>query len=151
MKGLLRKKILPAVMICGMSLMLVSGAGCSDPITALVGQRIEIMDAFFNGDLNIREASEALRRIEHGRLLQEDLSSFESYFQTDVERILHYQITVPEITYRDENVITALVQVEWTTEGIPAEEEDTAVCRETAYYSVILEKNENSYKIVQFF
>lgn len=151
MKGLLRKKILPAMLIFGMSAMLVSGTGYADPVEELVGQRIEIMDAFFNGDLNRREASDALREVEQGRLLQEDLASFAAYFQTDVERILQYHVTVPKITYQDENVITALVKVEWTTEGVPAEEEDTAICREEAYYSVILEKIENSYKIVQFF
>ncbi len=151
MKKLLCKRLLLVILLVGMAATLVSGAGRSDLIENLVGQRIEIMDAFFNGDMNARDASEALRRVERGRLLEEDLQALKDYFQTDVEEILGYRITVPKITYQDEDIITALVRVVWTTKGLPRGEEDEAVYTDEAYYSVILEKSENSYKIVQFF
>ena len=151
MKRQLFKKLLLVILLVGMAATLVSGAGRSDLIENLVGQRIEIMDAFFNGDMNARDASEALRRVEGGRLLEEDLQAMKDYFQTDVEEILEYRITVPKITYQDEDIITALVRVVWTTKGIPLGEEDDGVYTDEAYYSVILEKSENSYKIVQFF
>lgn len=151
MKRQLFKKLLLVILLVGMAATLVSGAGRSDLIENLVGQRIEIMNAFFNGDMNARDASEALRRVERGRLLAEDLQAMKDYFQTDVEEILDYRITVPKITYQDEDIITALVQVVWTTKGLPLGEEEEAVRTDEAYYSVILEKSENSYKIVQFF
>ena len=151
MKKRLCKRLLLVILLVGMAATLVSGAGRSDLIENLVGQRIEIMDAFFNGDLNARDASEALRRVERGRLLAEDLQAMKDYFQTDVEEILDYRITVPKITYQDEDIITALVRVVWTTKGLPRGEEDEAVYTNETYYSVILEKSENSYKIVQFF
>ncbi len=151
MKRQFLKKLLLVILLVGMTATLVSGAERSDLIENLVGQRIEIMNAFFNGGMKVRDASEALRRVEHGRLLEEDLQTMRDYFQTDVEQVVDYQVTVPKITYQDEEVITALVQVVWTTKGLPCGEEEDVLSTDEAYYSVILEKSENSYKIVQFF
>ena len=90
-------------------------------------------------------------RVESGRLLQEDLQAFHDYFQTDLDEIMDYRVTVPKVTYRDEEVITALVCVDWKTAGLPTEEALHPVQEFSAYYSVIIEKVENSYKLVQFF
>ena len=55
------------------------------------------------------------------------------------------------MTYRDEDVITALVRVKWITLGAPTEENEHPLQEIISYYSVIVEKVEKSYKLVQFF
>ena len=120
-------------------------------IRNLVEQRIEIMNAFFNGTLLEKDAAAALSKVESGRLLHEDLQAFHDYFQTDIEVVASYHVSVPKVTYRDEDVITALVRVKWITLGEPTEENEHPLQEMISYYSVIVEKVEKSYKLVQFF
>ena len=94
-----------------MQIMLVSGTDQNALIRNLVEQRIEIMNAFFNGTLLEKDAAAALSKVESGRLLHEDLQAFHDYFQTDIEVVASYHVSVPKVTYRDEDVITALVRV----------------------------------------
>ena len=84
-------------------------------------------------------------------LLHEDLQAFHDYFQTDIEVVASYHVSVPKVTYRDEDVITALVRVKWITLGAPTEENEHPLQETISYYSVIVEKVEKSYKLVQFF
>ena len=145
------KRLFLVFLILTMQIMLVSGTDQDALIRNLVEERIEIMDAFFNGSMTEKDAVAALCRVESGRLLQEDLQAFHDYFQTDLDEIMDYRVTVPKVTYRDEEVITALVCVDWKTAGLPTEEALHPVQEFSAYYSVIIEKVENSYKLVQFF
>ena len=136
------KRLFLVFLILTMQIMLVSGTDQDALIRNLVEERIEIMDAFFNGSMTEKDAAAAL---------QEDLQAFHDYFQTDLDEIMDYCVTVPKVTYRDEEVITALVCVDWKTTGLPTEEALHPVQEFSAYYSVIIEKVENSYKLVQFF
>ena len=145
------KRLFLVFLILTMQIMLVSGTDQDALIRNLVEERIEIMDAFFNGSMTEKDAAAALCRVESGRLLQEDLQAFHDYFQTDLDEIMDYRVTVPKVTYRDDEVITALVCVDWKTAGLPTEEALHPVQEFSAYYSVIIEKVENSYKLVQFF
>lgn len=134
-----------------MQIMLVSGTDQNALIRNLVEQRIEIMNTFFNGTLLEKDAAAALSKVESGRLLHEDLQAFHDYFQTDIEVVASYHVSVPKVTYRDEDVITALVRVKWIILGAPTEENEHPLQETISYYSVIVEKVEKSYKLVQFF
>ena len=144
MKRQIFKKLLLVFLILAMQIMLVSGTDQNALIRNLVEQRIEIMNAFFNGTLLEKDAAAALSKVESGRLLHED-------FQTDIEVVASYHVSVPKVTYRDEDVITALVRVKWITLGAPTEENEHPLQETISYYSVIVEKVEKSYKLVQFF
>ena len=67
------------------------------------------------------------------------------YFQTDIEEVTAYEITKVDITEADETLICAVVTVCWEVYGTDGEENIEGI------YSVIAEKCENSYKLVQFF
>ena len=151
MKRQIFKKLLLVFLILAMQIMLVSGTDQNALIRNLVEQRIEIMNAFFNGTLLEKDAAAALSKVESGRLLHEDLQAFHDYFQTDIEVVASYHVSVPKVTYRDEDVITALVRVKWITLGAPTEENEHPLQETISYYSVIVEKVEKTYKLVQFF
>lgn len=54
-------------LILTMQIMLVSGTDQDALIRNLVEERIEIMDAFFNGSMTEKDAAAALCRVESGR------------------------------------------------------------------------------------
>ena len=112
MKRQIFKKLLLVFLILAMQIMLVSGTDQNALIRNLVEQRIEIMNAFFNGTLLEKDAAAALSKVESGRLLHEDLQAFH---------------------------------------GAPTEENEHPLQETISYYSVIVEKVEKSYKLVQFF
>ena len=68
-----------------------------------------------------------------------------SFFQTDIEDVTDYKITKVDITDMDDTLICAVVTVDWQVWGTGGEESIEGI------YSVIAEKCENSYKLVQFF
>ena len=83
--------------------------------------------------------------MEKGRLLEEDILAMKEYFQTDIEEVSDYEIRDIEITNADENLVCAVVSVDWEVSGTAGKEKITEI------YSVIMEKDEKSYKLVQFF
>ena len=67
------------------------------------------------------------------------------FFQTDIEEITDYKIKAVDITDIDETLICAVVTIEWELYGTNGKEHMEEI------YSVIAQKQENSYKLVQFF
>ena len=86
-----------------------------------------------------------IKSVEKGRLLEEDILAMKEYFQTDIEEVSDYEIRDIEITNADENLVCAVVSVDWEVSGTAGKEKITEI------YSVIMEKDEKSYKLVQFF
>ena len=103
------------------------------------------MNEFFCGHIQYKEAAERIEIVEMGRLLDEDLSAMKAFFQTDIEEITDYKITDVNITDMDETLICAVVTVDWMVYGTGGNESVEEI------YSVIAEKCEDSYKLVQFF
>ena len=136
----LLKKISAAVSVLVLSVVMVSGSGPEAEISMLVRQRTDIMNEYFGGHILYKEAAARIEKVENGRLLDEDLAAMNDFFQTDIEEITDYHIT-----NMDDTLICAVVTVEWEISGIEGKDEIENI------YSVIAEKKENSYKLVQFF
>lgn len=144
MKHLSRKLAAIAAAVL-LSTVMASGSGPESAVSMLVRQRTDIMNGYFGGHINYKEASARIKDIEKGRLLDEDLTAMKEFFQTDIEEIVGYEITDIEITNMDDTLICAVATIVWDIDGLGGEETLEEV------YSVILEKSENSYKLVQFF
>lgn len=141
----LAKKLALLLTVFMLSTVMASGSDAESVISMLVRQRTDIMNEYFGGHILYKEASDRLAKVEAGRLLDEDLNAMKEYFQTDIEEITDYEITKTEITDMDGTLICAVVTVRWELFGTGGEEHIDGV------YSVIAEKRENSYKLVQFF
>ena len=135
--------VLPVILL--LSTVMASGSGPEDEISMLVRQRTDIMNEYFSGHILYKEAAKRIEIIEMGRLLDEDLTAMKAFFQTDIEEITDYAITEVEITDRDETLICAVVTIDWQVYGTEGTESIEGI------YSVIAQKSENSYKLVQFF
>ncbi len=143
-KHLIKKPAILLIVLL-LSTVMASGSGPESEITMLVTQRTDIMNEYFGGHILYKEAAERIDKIEKGRLLEEDLEAMKSFFQTDIEDITDYEITKVEITDMDNSLICAVVTVDWQVYGTGGNENIEGI------YSVIAEKSENSYKLVQFF
>ena len=143
-KHLIKKPAIFLIVLL-LSTVMASGSGPESEISMLVTQRTDVMNEYFGGHILYREAAERREKIEKGRLLEEDLESMKSFFQTDIEEITDYKITKVEITEMDDTLICAVVTVVWKVFGNGGEEYVEGI------YSVIAEKCEKSYKLVQFF
>ena len=93
----------------------------------------------------LQKEKERIEQAETGRLLNEDLTAMRDFFQTDIEEITDYKIKAVDITDIDETLICAVVTIEWELYGTNGKEHMEEI------YSVIAQKQENSYKLVQFF
>ncbi|MGN0736449.1 MAG: hypothetical protein ACI4LP_11670 [Anaerovoracaceae bacterium] len=143
-KHLIKKPAIFLIVLL-LSTVMASGSGPESEISMLVTQRTDVMNEYFGGHILYKEAAERIEKIEKGRLLEEDLESMKSFFQTDIEEITDYKITKVEITEMDDTLICAVVTVVWKVFGNGGEEYIEGI------YSVIAEKCEKSYKLVQFF
>ena len=144
MKHLIKKilTVMGAVLIAAI---LSSGSGIKGEITELVEARTDIMNGYFCGHINYYEAIGQIKKIEKGHLLEEDIQSMRDFFQTDIEEVSEYEISDIELTNTDENLVCAVVTIDWTVSGPSGKEEIQEI------YSVIMEKDEKNYKLVQFF
>lgn len=77
--------------------------------------------------------------------MEEDLQNIELYFQTDIEQVREYSITSIDIEEADEDIIYGYVTIKWKVEGIDGKEEFLYE------YSIICSKEDNVYKLEQFF
>lgn len=116
-----------------------------DIIKHLIRERTEIMNEYFCGHINYDEASDRIREIEKDSLLQEDIRALKDYFQTDIEEVTDFEISNLEITYSDEDMVCAVATITWEVHGTSGNELIDEI------YSVIMEKDEKNYKLVQFF
>ena len=139
------KKIIAAGAAVIMVLLLTSGSDVKGEMAELVRARTDIMNGFFCGQISYYEALSQIKSVEKGRLLEEDILAMKEYFQTDIEEVKDYKIRDIEITNSDENLVCAVVSVEWELYGTAGNEKITEI------YSVIMEKDEKNYKLVQFF
>ncbi len=150
-RGLLRKVII--LLVAAAAIMLLSSATRSESerlIIELVTDRIETMNGYFDGEYNYKEACRALEITECGRLLEEDINSFKSYFGTDIEKVEDYKITKVEVNYEDDELICAYAEIEWRLRCIDDVYRSSAAGEIDAGYSIIAEKNDGVFKLVQF-
>ncbi|MCI8609161.1 MAG: hypothetical protein HFE73_05910 [Firmicutes bacterium] len=116
-----------------------------DVIESLVMERTEIMGDFLASKTSYWETAEKLETIETGRLLTEDLDNLRASFRTDIEYIENCQIKDVTFTKSDDDMLCAVVEMEWELCGLSGKE------KINNYYSVICKKTGNSFQLVQFF
>lgn len=103
------------------------------------------------GKLTYQEACERLSEIEQGRLLDDDRNSLKSFFGTDIEEVVDYDVRDVVIHYEDEDVICAFLSVEWQVNGADGLYRGSDLQKVVGNYSVILEKSDNIFKFIQFY
>lgn len=145
--AMLISMIVMAVILSGSASGLAFGDRKEDTVRELVSRRTDAMSGYFASKLSYWEAGRQLREIEEGRLLEEDLKSMREYFRTDIEQVREYEILNVDFTVKKEDVLCAIVEIQWETEGLGGVE-----CF-SGDYSVICEKNQDAevYKLVHFF
>lgn len=111
----------------------------------LICQRTDTLSGFYAGNIEKEDAVNKIKSIEMSHLMEEDIENIDLYFRTDIERVKKYSIKDLHITQSDEDIICADVEIEWQSEGLPGEENFTCS------YKVICAKEENVYKLAQFF
>lgn len=114
-------------------------------IEDLITTRNETLSEFYDGGLSIEEAGKTIKEIESGLLMEQDLDNLERYFQTDIDQVDGFEIKNIEVTKSDEDMICATVFIKWDIETVTGS--DSFLCD----YSVIVKKEKNSYKLVQFY
>ena len=128
-----------------------SGTGSEGIVKNALCKRTNAMNDFYLGKLTYQEACEKLSDIEQGRLLDDDRNSLKSFFGTDIEEVVGYDVRDIVIHYEDEEVICAFLSVEWQVNGADGLYRDSDLQKIVGNYSVILEKSDNIFKFVQFY
>ena len=139
------KKLLAVLVAALLILVLTSGSDIETDMADLVRARTDIMNGYFCGHINYSDALEKIKEIEKGRLLEEDIQAMRDFFQTDIEEVNEYEIREVLLTNQDEEVVSGFVTVDWKVSGIDGKENFEQI------YSVIMEKDEKNYKLIQFF
>ena len=138
-----------AVMIAAVLIYTSAGAAAEEnndeTVRRLVSMRTDAMNGYFASELSYWEAGDMLREAETGRLLHEDLKCLKQYFRTDIEEVTAYEIKEVIFSYESSDLLCAVVKIHWKTAGIEGEESFTLD------YSAICEKEEEKFKLVQFF
>ncbi len=90
-----------------------SGTGSEGIVKNALCKRTNAMNDFYLGKLTYQEACEKLSEIEQGRLLDDDRNSLKSFFGTDIEEVVGYDVRDIVIHYEDYEVICAFLSFEW--------------------------------------
>ena len=144
MKHLIKKGFVIVIVISVLCLM-TSGSDVKGEMADLICARTDILNGYFCGHINYYDALEQIKNIEKGRLLDEDIQAMRDFFQTDIEEVSEYKIKDIELTNGDETLVCAVVTIDWKVSGTSKTEKIEEI------YSVIMEKDEKNYKLVQFF
>ena len=146
MKGHYMMKVLAITAIVGLATAMASGGRDEEQIVEeLISKRTDAMSRFYASEIDLKEAETLLKETEKGSLLEKDIENLRSYFRTDIEPVIKYQFTEIEFTEKEEDLLCADVTMDWETGGMEKNE------KIRAYYSVICEKEGDSFKLVQFF
>ena len=143
LKRLRKKTIIVAAALA--AVLLSSGSDVKGDMADLIKARTDILNGYYCGHINYYDALSHIREIETGRLLEEDTAAMRGFFQTDIEEVTDYKITDIELTSADEDLVCAVVDISWEVSGTGGNESIEEI------YSVIMEKDEKKYKLVQFF
>ncbi len=136
-----------AITLCVLGVTAYSLSGSDEAIVDnLICQRTDTLNDFYGGRLGKAETVEIIERIETEHQKEEDLQNINLYFQTDIEQVQAYEIEDIDITYTDEDMICANVTMGWILGELDENEDEIEVS-----YSVICKREENMYKLAQFF
>lgn len=114
-------------------------------IKNLICERTDTLSYYYAGLADKKDTMAKISDITTDFLREEDLGNLERYFQCDLEQVVDYKIRDIKVNYSDEDVICAEVVVDWKSNGLRGMENFSNT------YSVICKKEENIYKLAQFF
>ena len=114
-------------------------------VEMLVMERTEAMNGYFAGDVQYLQASERLREMEAGELLEEDLEALHAWERTDIEIIEAFEILEVVLMELTEERIAAQVTVDWIVRGIEGKDHFSVT------YQAVCEKQGETLKLVKFF
>ena len=141
--------ILTAVL--GVAVLFSAGStGGEGIVRSAICQRTEVMNDYFSGNLSYKEACKILKATESGVLLEEDIDSLKNFFATDIEEVCGYKINNIEINYEDEDIICAFVSINWVVRGLDELYRGSGTEEITGNYSIIIEKEDSTYRLAQF-
>lgn len=125
-------------------------AGSEGIVRSAICQRTEVMNDYFSGELSYKEACQILRDTESGVLLEEDIDALTNFFATDIEEVCGYKIKNIEINYEDEDIICAFVSMDWVVRSLDELYRSSGTAEITGNYSIIIEKEDSTYRLAQF-
>lgn len=153
-KGTVRKRLQAAAIltaVLGVAILFSAGsAGSEGIVRSAICQRTEVMNDYFSGNLSYKEACQILRNTESGVLLEEDIASLTNFFATDIEEVCGYKINNIEINYEDEDIICAFASIEWVVRSLDELYRSSGIEKIAGNYSIIIEKEGYTYRLVQF-
>ena len=114
-------------------------------VEKLITKRTDALSLYYSGYADKEDTKTIIEKITTDYLRDEDLANIDRFFQSDLEQINGYKITKIDITSADEDVICAYVTIDWNSQNY--EEEENFIHT----YSTICKKEENLYKLAQFF
>lgn len=114
-------------------------------IKNLICERTDTLSYYYAGLADKKDTMAKISDITTDFLREEDLGNLERYFQCDIEQVVDYKIRDIKVNYSDEDVICAEVVVDWESNGLRGMDNFSNT------YSVICKKEENIYKLAQFF
>ena len=114
-------------------------------IKNLICERTDTLSYYYAGLADKNDTMAKISDITTDFLREEDLGNLERYFQCDLEQVVDYEIRDIKVNYSDEDVICAEVVVDWESNGLRGMDNFSNT------YSVICKKEENIYKLAQFF
>ena len=134
------------ILVCVLITTVIASANSSEKIVEdLICQRTDVLSLYYAGELNKKDTIEKIKEITTSHLRQSDIENLEKYFQCDLEQVRGYKIRDIKVTYSDKDVICANATIDWAAEGFKVADNFVHT------YSIICEKEENLYKMAQFF
>ena len=125
-------------------------AGSEGIVRSAICQRAEVMNDYFSGNLSYKAACQILRNTESGVLLEEDIDALTNFFATDIEEVCGYKINHVEINYEDKDIICAFVSMNWVVRSLDELYRSSGIEEVVGSYSIIIEKEGNTYRLAQF-
>lgn len=144
------KKSLFLMLFAGALILFSAGTGSKSIVSSAISQRADTMNDYYSGITSYKEACNKLSKIEGGQVLEDDIEALKSFFGTDIEKIVDYKIEEIEINYEDEDVICAFVSIKWNISSGDGLYRGSEVQEVVGNYSVILENEDNIFKLIQF-
>ncbi len=134
------------VLLCIVLATVYAMAGSNEQIVErLIRQRTDTLRLYYSGQADKSDTKKVIENITTDYLRDEDLMNIDRYFHSEVDQVRAYEILDIDVFSADEDIICAYVTINWKAEGLDGKDDFTYK------YSTICKKEENLYKLAQFF
>lgn len=136
--------ILTALCILGLILMGAASDTESASVKKLLEKRTAIMDNVLSGNITYEEGAGQLKRIEAGKLYNDDLQSMKKYMNTDIETVKEMEVIDIKKESQIYGTMTFSCEIRWVYEGINGTDE--MICE----YTAGVDRNGGDFRLVSF-